>query len=127
MKKALWPMVVLTLAFLCIMAGIFIGRNLMPNYITHKNVVSSDPSSASTAFMNEDPTVKEQIEAKVNINTADAQMLSLLPGIGEVLAQRIIDYRTEHGPFSKPEDLLFVEGIGDIRLKEILDYITVGG
>ncbi len=48
-----------------------------------------------------------------------------LPGIGEGLAKRIVDYRTEHGPFEGPEGLLEVSGIGEKKLEELRDYITV--
>ena len=46
---------------------------------------------------------------------------------GEVLAQRIVDYRTRHGSFTAPEQLTMVEGIGEGRAEAILDLVTVGG
>ena len=61
---------------------------------------------------------------KVNINTADADELDALPGIGPVLAQRIIDWRTANGPFTSPEDLLQVSGIGQTTLDGLRDRIT---
>ena len=61
----------------------------------------------------------------VNLNTATLDQLETLPGIGEVLAQRILDYRTEHGPFKSVEDLLNVSGIGDKRLADLKPHITV--
>jgi competence protein ComEA len=61
----------------------------------------------------------------VNINTATLDQLETLPGIGEVLAQRIIDYREENGPFGSVEDLLDVSGIGDATLAELKPLITV--
>ena len=60
---------------------------------------------------------------KVNINTADADELETLPGIGPVLAQRIIDWRTANGPFTCPEDLLQVSGIGQTTLDGLRDRI----
>ncbi|HJP65444.1 MAG TPA: ComEA family DNA-binding protein [Actinomycetota bacterium] len=61
----------------------------------------------------------------VNINTATLDQLETLPGIGEVLAQRIIDYREEHGPYGSVEDLLNVSGIGDKTLADLEPHITV--
>jgi competence protein ComEA len=61
----------------------------------------------------------------INVNTASAAELEALPGIGEVLSQRIVDYRTEHGPFASVEDLLDVSGIGEAILADIRDLVTV--
>jgi competence protein ComEA len=63
--------------------------------------------------------------ALVNVNTATLDELETLPGIGEVLGQRIIDYREQHGPFQSVEDLLNVSGIGDSRLADIKPHVTV--
>jgi competence protein ComEA len=61
---------------------------------------------------------------KVNINTADSAALDSLPGIGPALAQRIIDYRQEHGPFARLEDLMEVSGIGPGTFEKLRDLIT---
>lgn len=61
----------------------------------------------------------------ININTADIEELDQLPGIGEVLAGRIIAYREEHGPFTSMEGLLEVSGIGEAKLAELEGWITI--
>jgi competence protein ComEA len=61
----------------------------------------------------------------VNINTASADDLSALPGIGPTIAQRIVDYRTAHGPFSHIEDIMNVAGIGPATFDNIKDVISV--
>ena len=61
----------------------------------------------------------------VNINTATAEELETLPGIGEVLAATIIQHREEHGPFTSVDQLLDVSGIGEVTLEEIRDLVTV--
>ncbi len=63
--------------------------------------------------------------AKVNINTATAEELSTLEGIGEMKAASIIEFRDNHGNFTKIEDLKNVKGIGDKIFEKIKDQITV--
>ncbi len=64
-------------------------------------------------------------ESVVNINTAGAAELETLPGIGEVTAKKILDYRAEHGPFAEKEDLMKVPSIGEGRYGKIADKITL--
>lgn len=61
----------------------------------------------------------------ININTDSAVALSQLPGIGEKLAQAIVDYRTEHGGFDCIEDIMNVSGIGEGKFNAIKDLIYV--
>lgn len=61
----------------------------------------------------------------LDVNSASAEELTGLPGIGEVLAQRIVDYRSANGPFETVEDLLSVSGIGEKKLAELEGRITV--
>ncbi len=68
---------------------------------------------------------EKQSPQKIDINRAEPWLLESLPGIGEVLAQRIVDYRNEHGLFKRIEDLLNVSGIGPATFEKIKDYITV--
>lgn len=63
----------------------------------------------------------------VDVNTADATALEDLPGIGPALAERIVAYREEHGPFGSVDDLTDVPGIGDAKLEALRDSATVGG
>jgi competence protein ComEA len=62
----------------------------------------------------------------ININTADIAALCELPGIGEVTAQAIIDYRNEHGEFTEIADIKNVKGIGEAKFEAIEAFITVG-
>lgn len=64
---------------------------------------------------------------KVNINTASAQQLTLLPRVGPAVAQRILDFRKDNGPFKKAEDLMLVRGIGEKTYEGMAPYITLSG
>jgi competence protein ComEA len=61
----------------------------------------------------------------VNLNTADAATLEELPGVGPVLAQRIIDWRTEHGRFASVDELAEVSGIGEKIFAQLQPKVTV--
>ena len=62
---------------------------------------------------------------EVNINTADKETLSSLPGIGPVIAERIVEYREKNESFKKKEDIMNVKGIGDKTFQKIKDLIVV--
>lgn len=66
-----------------------------------------------------------EVGGPVNINTADAATLDSLPGIGEVLSQRIVDHRDQHGPFASVDDLINVKGIGPATLEELRPLVTI--
>jgi competence protein ComEA len=65
------------------------------------------------------------VDGRVAINTADVVALETLPGVGPVLAQRIIDHRVGNGPFTVVEDLLDVPGIGESKLAELREMVLV--
>lgn len=77
------------------------------------------PTSSSSG------TVAAGVATLVNVNTATAEELETLPGIGEVLAAAIIQYREEHGPFTSVDQLVDVSGIGEVTLEEIRELVTV--
>ena len=62
----------------------------------------------------------------IDLNRATAGELIQLPGVGEVIAKRIVDFREEHGPFKRVEDLMKVKGIGEKSLEKIRPYIRIG-
>lgn len=124
MKKASLALIILTLIFSAFTGGFFLGRNQNHSKVTVSTISpATAPSSVPTEPVSTDPTTP----ALVDLNTATTEQLTTLPGIGETLAQRIIRYRQDHGPFQNMGELTNVEGIGDKTLEQILDRITIGG
>ena len=117
MKKHGWILIAVTGAFLCLLIGVFFGRTTNKTYIK----LEDSPSMQTQPSASQEP----QTLGKININTATLEQLQLLPGIGESLAQRIINYRNQHGSFSATKDLMKVSGIGEKKFDGIKDYITI--
>lgn len=63
------------------------------------------------------------VSQSIDLNTAGVQELTRLPGIGTVTAERIVEWRERNGPFTSPEDLLYVEGIGEATLQSIYEWM----
>ncbi len=62
---------------------------------------------------------------KINLNTATVAQLTTLPGIGPRIAERIITYRKQHGPFKRIEEIMNVRGVGRKVFQRIRDHLTV--
>ena len=117
-------LVSVTLLVLAFTLGFFLGRIPGRQAVTLSPLPTQARQDRIEAAAG---TEAPQSSFPLDINTADRYALTALPGIGDALAQRIIRYREEHGGFSRPEELLNVEGIGPGKLEAILDYITAGG
>lgn len=89
-------------------SNINLGTELLPNV---KYIIPSKDSMSETT--------------KININRANLEALMNLPGIGQVTAQKIIDYRISQGPFMRIEDIQLVSGIGAQTFEKIKPFITL--
>jgi len=69
----------------------------------------------------------KEVTKRVNINSADSSQLSMLPRVGPSVADRIVDYRKDNGPFKKAEDLMLVQGIGEKTFQLIKPYLATSG
>ena len=118
---------VVTALFVGFTLGLFVGRNTGSGTVTLaiSPQMQTAPTTAATAAAETVP--EETVSFPVNINTADADTLTALPGIGQVLAERILAYRQQNGSFRAVEEIMKVEGIGEKKAEAILELITVGG
>ena len=87
-----------------------------------------DRLAARTAPLTAEPehsVPAEEVTPVTDLNTATSEQLEALPGIGEELAGRVVEYRTEHGGFSSVEELLEVPGIGEGKLAALEGLVIV--
>lgn len=105
----------LTVVFLCVLAALFYR--------------DSQVGQSGTYTVTTERTAQETVAPEpllIDINTASAEELDQLPGIGAVIAQRIVDYRQANGSFASIEEIMEVKGIGEATFADIRDSITVG-
>ena len=117
----------MTLVFLLLTGAIFVLRSRSggAEYVVRNETMrAAEEETPPASVLEEEPPVPSA-ENPLNINMADAAALDTLPGIGPVLAGRIVEYRSTHGAFSKKEDLMLVEGIGEGIYGDLRDVITV--
>lgn len=114
-------LIAVSVSFVLFSCGFFLGRSL-----TRPAVVTGRPAPLVQTTLPPE-LVPSEPAFPLNVNAASAGELDHLPGIGEAIARRIVEYRESCGPFQEVTDLLNVEGIGPSKLEEILPYIETGG
>ena len=130
MKKPVNILVTVTCVFAAFLGGFHIGRclNRAPVQIHQLPEPAAEDALPAAPQAEKITPVQEQSPAApkaLDINAATAEDFDALPGIGLVLAQRIVAFREELGGFRAVEELLQVNGIGEAKLAELLDLITV--
>ncbi|MBA3450361.1 MAG: ComEA family DNA-binding protein, partial [Chloroflexia bacterium] len=90
-------------------------------YIQQKLVPGSSPVPGSVSQLDD---ITSESPQKINLNTATVAELDILPGIGVVTAERIVQFREENGPFRSVDELIQVQGISDRTVDEFRDQIT---
>jgi competence ComEA-like helix-hairpin-helix protein len=117
-KKAFFPLLSVVFVIVCAVL-VYMERNSTPVYVGVIEVVAApDGETAVLHDEHEKPVI-------ININTADLEQLMTLQGIGEVIGQRIIDYREDSGLFMAIEEIMEVPGIGERIFENIKDKIFV--
>lgn len=117
----------ITAAFLLVTGGYFLGQRSSAEPYRVETQYRAEPEVLSAAPVTPAPTGLEEdkITFPIDLNTATAEDLQALPGIGEKRAADIIADRETNGPFRIPEDITRVKGIGEGTLAQIIELITV--
>ena len=122
----------LSIAFFAFIGGYFWGQSNISDSVTISTQYSATAAAATeataatnTGIVTEEPSA-DPTGKRLNINTASIAELETLPGIGEVLASRIVEYRQQNGDYRTIYDITSVKGIGEKTLEAIESLISVG-
>lgn len=117
--KTEWTLLAVTALFLCLLLVLFL-----------RDRAAMAPGNTGVAVEVETEVPQAVIQpdlSPLDLNSATEAELTELPGIGEALARRIVEYRTANGPFAAVEDIMQVSGIGEGKLAALEGRITVNG
>ena len=82
-------------------------------------------NSHAEALASQQSVKGQALPSCINLNLATAEQLMQLPGIGEVMSRRIIEYRKRHGPFRRPEEIIIIEGFSERKYRAVADLVCV--
>lgn len=110
--------------------GFYAGKSASPEAITvrvQRQVQSPQTPEPSDAAPTDAPAEAAALEdGRIDLNLATKEQLMTLPGVGEVLAERILTYRQDVGNFVSTEQLMDVSGIGERKYAELAAFVCVG-
>ena len=121
--KAQKALLLVTALFVTFTLAFFLGRRSVHAQITTERA----PEELVRELPEPEPVPAPTVKERVELNTAGLSELEALPGIGSVLAERIVAWREEYGAFVSAEQIMDVEGIGEGKYAEIKDLIYVEG
>jgi len=101
------------------------NMTVIPKLLLTISCLSFIGCSTPRTFSNEAVESTHVSGELININTATADELTKLPGVGETLAQKIVEFRTINGAFRRSEHLMLIDGISEKRFREIKSHISV--
>lgn len=114
------------IAVVIALAAVLTGLSINAIYERRSTVMTASSETTNVPPPSVSPDYDEMLSGgKININTADTALLDQLRGVGEVMAQRIVDYRNEHGSFKSIDEIMLVPGIGEKKFEDIQDQICV--
>ncbi len=120
--------IVISLALVMFTIGFFAGRGSVDDMISVETQVADVSKDAALTADADDGEEDENVLSpgeKINLNTATEEELAALPGIGEVLAERILQYREKNGEFETISEVMNVSGIGDKKFNAIKDSVII--